>query len=188
MILIRRWSSVTAIVLGYGVAFMFLPRDCRYLVPLMPLVLIEAAARVRPLPRRALTVLVILALLPGPAYAIYRIVKQGPRAGFIERNVPESRALGRAGSEMRVYNCGGEKLKAYATGVYLGDHAGLHSYVRMLGAGNDPAFIHANLTREGFDALLVVKKRCDFLALPAPGFTLLYEDDAAQLWRVQPLR
>jgi 4-amino-4-deoxy-L-arabinose transferase-like glycosyltransferase len=165
-LLIAGWRSWIAI--GYLVAFTFLPPDSRYLMPLLPLLLIEAAARVRPLPRW----LVLVALLPGPAYAIYRVARYEP--------VPEARALQRAGTS-RIYTCGGEQLKALAAGTQLGDHAGPHSFDRVLDER-----MHANLVALRIDMLLVAKRTCSGrLPLPGPGFTLLYEDEAAQLWRVE---
>jgi hypothetical protein len=165
-LLVAGWRSWIAI--GYLVAFTFLPPDSRYLMPLLPLLLIEAAARVRPLPRW----LVLVALLPGPAYAIYRVARYEP--------VPEARALQRAGTS-RIYTCGGEQLKALAAGTHFGDHVGPHSFDRVLDER-----MHANLVALRIDVLLVAKRTCGGrLPLPGPGFTLLYEDEAAQLWRVE---
>jgi hypothetical protein len=177
-------------ILGYLIIFTFLPQDSRYLLPLLPLVLIEAATLLplplRTSPRWIAVAACIAALLPGPAYAIYRIVKQGPlpltraqQVAYLERRVPEYHALQLAGMG-RVYNCGGEHLRAYANGPYFGDHVGPHSFHRVL---LNPR-MHANLVALDIDTLFVVKRRCTYLALPAPGLTLTYEDDAAQLWHV----
>ena len=175
------WKSRARFLLplGYLLAFLFLPADARYLVPLLPLVLIEAAKLLRNIPRWLYVTLVIVALAPGPAYAIYRIHKQGSpldRTAYLRRVVPEYRALERAGTS-RVYGCHAERLKFYAAGPFLGDHFGPHSYSRVLNAN-----LHANLTARGIEHLLV-PKRCTNLLLQR-GFTLVYEDDAAQLWRV----
>jgi 4-amino-4-deoxy-L-arabinose transferase-like glycosyltransferase len=185
-----RWI-VPAMVLGYLCIFTFLPQDPRYLVPLLPLLFLEAASALdRPaLPRPVLIALVVLVTLPGPAYALYRIARQGPiprtpaqRTAYLERVVPEYRALERASSS-RVYTCGCEQLKWYAAGPLLGDHVGPYSYTRILGDRHDLTRIHTNLAALRIETLLVPKRTCD-LPLPAPGFTLLYEDEAAQLWRV----
>jgi hypothetical protein len=169
-------------LLVYLAIFTFLPLDARYLMSLMPLVLIEAATLLPPLPRWLAATACVLALLPGPAYAVYRIVKQGaPTHDYLARRVPEYRALRRAGAA-RVYGCGGEELKAYARGTFLGDHAGPYSFDRVL--HDDAGRLHANLAKLRIDALLVVRRSCRPLPLPARGFTLLYEDEAAQLWRV----
>jgi hypothetical protein len=186
VIVLWRRSSVTWIAFVYIVAFTFLPADSRYLVPMLPLLFLEAASHIPSLSRRTLAALTLLVLLPGPAYAIYRIVHDGPHEGFVERNLPQVRALRHAGALMRVYNCGAEELIGHAEGIYRGDHWGLSAYWDVLGTGKDAALMHGNLRARDLNALLVVKKRCPFLALPANGFTLLYEDETAQLWRVDP--
>jgi 4-amino-4-deoxy-L-arabinose transferase-like glycosyltransferase len=178
------WKSRARFILplGYLLAFLFLPADARYLVPLLPLVLIEGATvldRLAP-SRRLVATLTILAIVPGPAYAIYRIAKQGSpfdRTAYLRRVVPEYRALERAGTS-RVYACRGEQLKWYAAGPFLGDHFGPHSFSRVLNAD-----MQANLRARRIDHLLVARE-CNSVTLPAPGFTLVYADEAAQLWRV----
>jgi len=132
------------------------------------------------LPRWLYGTLLILAIAPGPAYAVYRIARQGlptGRTAYLRRVVPEYRALERAGRS-RVYSCRGEQLKWYAAGPFLGDHFGPHSFSRVL-TGD----LHANLTARRIEHLLVARE-CNGVPLPAPGFTLVYEDESAQLWRV----
>lgn len=165
------WSTVLYLFL-----FTFMPRDSRYLISLLPLVLIDAATRVKPMPRKLFVTIGLLALLPGPAYAIFRIATQ-------DRQPYVASALQRAGNAP-IYTCGGEQFKSFAPGTYLGDFYGPYSYERVLGDGRDPARIHANLVALRLEMLLVVKQRCKYLALPAPGFTLIYEDVHSQLWRV----
>lgn len=180
-LIVIAWKSRARFLLplGYLIAFLFLPADARYLVPLLPLVLIEAATLIDTLPRWLSVTLVIAAIAPGPAYAIYRIHKQGSpfdRTAYLRRAVPEYRALERAGTS-RVYGCRGEQLKWHAGGAFLGDHFGPHSFSRVLDAD-----MHANLTARRIDHLLVTR----LCTTPPPrrGFTLVHEDEAAQLWRV----
>jgi hypothetical protein len=89
----------------------------------------------------------------------------------------------RAGGD-RIYVCGGEQLRYYARGELLGDHAGPFSYARILGGARDTASIAGRLQRIDAQSFLVVKQLC-----PAPratgGMDLVYEDAAAQLWRVE---
>ncbi|HEV7766179.1 MAG TPA: hypothetical protein VGQ76_14335 [Thermoanaerobaculia bacterium] len=171
----RSWSTVLYLFL-----FTFMPRDSRYLISLLPLVLIDGATRVKPMPRKLFVTVGLLALLPGPAYAIYRIATQ-------DRQPYVAAALQRAGNAS-LYTCGGEQFKSFAPGTYLGDYYGPYSYKRVLGDGRDAARMHANLAALRLEMLLVVKHRCKNLALPAPGFTLIYEDANSQLWRVEPDR
>jgi hypothetical protein len=103
---------------------------------------------------------------------------------WLSREVPPYRALVHAGNE-RVYVCGGEQLKDYAGGELLGDFNGPFSYERILGGAHDTASIAQRLRRIDARYFLVVKQVCE----PPPsngGMTLAYEDDAAQLWLVQP--
>jgi 4-amino-4-deoxy-L-arabinose transferase-like glycosyltransferase len=192
LLAMRSRRKVLWMVLGYLCIFTFLPQDPRYLVALLPLLFLEAATTLDrfQLPRAVVTVLTILTILSGPAYALYRIAKQGPvphtkaqRTAYLERQVPEYRALERAGAT-RVYACGGEQLKWHAAGPLYGDHFGPYAYQRILGDRNDSAHIHAQLTALHIDHLLVAKRTCANLPLPAPGFTLIYEDESAQLWEI----
>lgn len=183
----RRWRWA---ILGYLVIFTFLPRDARYLVPLLPLVFIEAATLLPPLPRWLGAAACIVAIVTGPAYAIYRIARQGPlpltatqQTAYLTRRVPGYRAVQHAGTS-RTYACRGEELQYYARGPFLGDHVGPYSYARVLGQGRDARRMHASLAALHIDTLLVARQTCTHLPLPARGFTLIYEDEAAQLWRV----
>jgi hypothetical protein len=164
---------------GYLIIFAFLPQDSRYLVPLLPLVSVAAAAIIASRWPKIVTVATIVAIAPGIAYAGYRIALQGmppatpaARDAWLAQRVPEYRALMRAGSE-RVYVCGAEQLKGLARGELLGDFIGPWSYDRIL--PNAPE----SLRRIGVRYLLVSKRKCT-----APrGMQLVYEDDAAELWR-----
>lgn len=181
-----RWAF-----LGYLVIFTFLPQDSRYLLPLLPLLFIEAATLLPPLSRPIAIAACVIAIVTGPAYALYRIVKQGPppltktqQIAYLERAVPEYHALQLAGAR-RVYACRGEQLKFYARGPFFGDHVGPYAFARVLDR-RDSERTHANLAALHIDVLFVDKTNCTSLPpLPARGFTLLYEDEAAQLWRVE---
>lgn len=169
--------------LAYLIAFLFLPADARYLVPLLPLVLLdanEAVKTLKPMPRWVYATLVFVALAPGPLYAMYRLHKQGwwwsDRDAYLRRMVPEYRALERAGNA-RVYVCGAEEIKWHARGELLGDHVGLYPFSRVLNGD-----IPANLEAIRVDYLLAAKPECDSLA---PGLPLVYGDDAARLYRVR---
>jgi hypothetical protein len=184
-----RW--VALLCAGYVAIFAFLPQDSRYLVPLLPLLSIVVAVIVARRWGRAVSVIALLAVAPGIGYAGYRIAVQGvppvttsQRSAWLSQQVPAYRALVRAGNE-RVYVCGGEQLKDYAGGELLGDFNGPFSYEHILGGAHDTASIAQRL--RPFDAryFLVVKRVCPPIQSNG-GMTLTYEDDAAQLWRVQP--
>ena len=185
-----RW--VVLLSAGYLVLFSFLPHDSRYLVPLLPLLSIVAAITVVTRWPKATTLLALLAVAPGIAYAGYRIaimgippVRSWQRNEWLARHVPAYPALLRAGNE-RIYVCGGEQLKDYAGGELLGDFAGPFSYERILAGADGTAAIAQRLRGINARYFLVVKRAC---APPHDngGMQLIYEDSAAQLWRVQPL-
>jgi hypothetical protein len=164
---------------GYLIIFAFLPQDSRYLVPLLPLVSVAAAMIIASRWPKIVTIATIVAIAPGIAYAGYRIALQGmppatpaAREAWLTKRVPEYRALMRAGNE-RVYVCGAEQLKGLARGELLGDFIGPWSYDRIL--PNMPE----SLRRIGVGYLLVSKRKC---AAPR-GMHLIYEDEAAELWR-----
>jgi hypothetical protein len=184
-----RWVALLCGV--YVAVFAFLPQDSRYLVPLLPLLSVTAAVIVAKRWRKGATLLAIIAVAPGVAYAGYRIALQGvppvtvsQRSAWLSQQVPAYRALVRAGNE-RVYVCGGEQLKDYAGGELLGDFNGPFSYERILRDAHDTASIAQRLQRIDARYFLVVKQVCQ-PPRSNGGMILTYEDAAAQLCRVQP--
>jgi len=184
-----RW--VALLCAAYVAVFEFLPQDSRYLVPLLPLLSVVSAVVVAKRWGKAASVIALLAVAPGVAYAGYRIALQGvppvtasERSEWLSQHVPPYRALVCAGND-RVYVCGGEQLKDYAGGELLGDFNGPFSYERILGDAHDTSSIAQRL--RGIDAryFLVVKQTCQ-PPRSNGGMMLTYEDAAAQLWRVQP--
>lgn len=163
-----RW--VIALVAIYLAIFSFLPQDTRYLVPLLPLI---AAA----LPRFEWRWLAWIAIAPGILYVGYRYAQLGlPRDRELEllARVPEYRALRHADDGL-VYVCGGEQLKSYARGELLGDFFGPYSFDRVL-RGDGLRRIRARW-------LLISKRACESRP-DTRGMILMYEDPAAQLWRI----
>jgi hypothetical protein len=184
-----RW--VVAICGAYLIVFTFLPRDSRYLVPLLPLIGVAAAATfVARWPRYA-ALLAWIAIAPGFLYAAYRLTRIGfppmtasAREQSLEKRVPEYRAVVRAGTGT-IYVCGGEQLKYYAKGRFLGDFYGPYSYDRVLGNARDTASIADRLRRIDAEYFLVATRVCP-PPLATGGMDLVYSDAGAQLWHVQP--
>jgi hypothetical protein len=184
-----RARCVAILAAGYVAAFTFLPQDTRYLVPLLPLLSMTAASAIvarRPEWSKALA---WIAIAPGALYVAYRLAMQGAppvsasaRETLLARRVPEYTAVLHAGTA-RVYVCGGEQLKDYARGPLLGDVVGPFSNARILGSAHDTATIAARLQPLGVEMYLVAKRVC-----PPPrangGMELVFEDGAAQLWRI----
>jgi len=184
-----RWVALLCAV--YVAVFEFLPQDSRYLVPLLPLLSVVSAVVVARRWGKPVSVIALLAVAPGVAYAGYRIALWGAppvtawaRSEWLSQQVPPYRALVRAGTE-RVYVCRGEQLKDYAGGELLGDFNGPFSYERILGDAHDTASIAQRLRRIDAHYFLVVKQTCQ-APLPNGKMILTYVDPAAQLWRVQP--
>jgi hypothetical protein len=184
IVLVVLWASrrdrdarfVALLCAGYMAIFTFLPQDSRYLLPLLPLLCIAAAKSVRSHAR----LLAAIAIVPALAYAGYCLHREGwppvtsaERRAYLERRIPEYRALARA-EGAPVYVCGAERLNYYGT---TGDFNGPLSYARVLHPPD-------RVLLGRFDYLLVSKRRCD---TRVEGLTLVYEDEAAQLWRIGPI-
>lgn len=183
MIVAARRSPFALVAAGYAIVFAFLPQDSRYLVPLLPLLSVAAAAEVTARWPKAVPWLAAIAITPGIAYLAYRLAINGlppltaqQRRAELARRVPEYEALMRA--DGMVYVCGAEQLKDYAPAGLLGDHAGPYSFDRIL-TGD----VAANLRRIGARYFLVSKRVCG--ARQMQEMDLVYEDAGAQLWRVQ---
>ena len=178
-----RVRCVAIMATGYAIIFSFLPQDSRYLVPLLPLLGLCAAVALTKRWPKAAPWLAILAIAPGLAYVAYRVTVAGvppatpqQRRTMLLKRIPEYDGLLHAGSS--VYVCGAEQLKYHASGKLLGDHNGPYSYDRVL-AGE----VAENLRRLDMRSLLIAKRVC------GPRFrmtdlTLVFEDDATQVWRV----
>jgi len=186
-----RW--VVAICGAYLVVFTFLPRDSRYLVPLLPLIGVAAAATVVARWPRYAALLAWIAVAPGFLYAAYRLTRIGlppvtvvAREESLANRVPEYRAIVRAGTGT-IYVCGGEQLKYYAKGRFLGDFYGPYSYDRVLGNAKDTASIAERLRRVDAEYFLVATRVCP-PPLATGGMDLVYSDSGAQLWHVRGFR
>jgi hypothetical protein len=193
----RRALFYTVLVAGYVAAFSFLPQDSRYLVPLIPLVALAAATQVTPWLRAKgvpVALLAVVIALPGPAYAVYRLIRQGPppvngleRARFLERQIPEYRALEKRGRG-RIFVCGAEQLKYYGGDDLLGDVSGLYPVENVVGSSRNSAELARTLAALDVRYLLMSHRasRPEWLRLPAaPEFEVVYRDEAAVLWRVR---
>ncbi|HEY2325367.1 MAG TPA: hypothetical protein VGJ82_21090 [Thermoanaerobaculia bacterium] len=181
-----RARAIAILSTAYLVVFAFLPQDTRYLVPLLPLIAIGVAGSIAP--QRWL---VWIAIAPGLLYAGYRLHVNGlppatpaQREAYLSRRVPEYRAVTHAGTGT-IYVCGGEQLKAYATGKLLGDFFGPWAYKNVLDHRSDTASIADRLRAIHAGYYLVAKRVCK-PPRATGGMELVYEDAAAQLWRVQP--
>jgi hypothetical protein len=183
-----RARAIAILSAAYLVVFAFLPQDTRYLVPLLPLIAIGVTGSIAP--QRWL---VWIAIAPGFLYAGYRLYVNGlppatpaQREAYLAKRVPEYRAVTRAGTGT-IYVCGGEQLKAYAKGELFGDFFGPWAYKNVLDHRSDTASIAERLRAIHAGYYLVAKRVCKPPRVTG-GMELVYEDAAAQVWRVQPSR
>jgi hypothetical protein len=186
----RRAAFLCAMAAVYIAAFTWLPQDSRYLLPLLPLVSVTAAIAVAPRLRFANAVAVV-AIAPLFLYAGYRVVRDGPppvtaaqRRAFLERRIPEYRALEHRGPG-RVYVCGAEQLKDFAGDELLGEAIGPLSSDIVLGSSRDAAQLSEALARLDARSFLVSRRACraEWRRLPAPPyFERVYADQSAELW------
>lgn len=181
----RRAAFVAIVSLGYLGAFAFMPQDARYLLPLLPLVSLVASSCV---PRRAHAAVALIAILPGLAYAGYRLMWQGVphRQLYLEGHIAEYRALEHRGAG-RIYVCGAEQLQYYGNGDLIGDVMGPNANAKVIGEARSSEELARNLERLGVKWLLISNRVCPdaWRQLPrAPQFERVYADTGATLWRV----
>jgi 4-amino-4-deoxy-L-arabinose transferase-like glycosyltransferase len=188
---LRHWRARAVLLLSaaFLAVFAFLPRDTRYLMPLLPLFCLSAAVIVARRWPRITALAALVAVAPGVAYLVWRLAVAGmppadarSRHAVIAKRIAGYEALTRAGTSS-VYVCGGEQLQYYAGGPFLGDFWGLHSYARVLDAAPGTAALASRLRELDVTYFLVVKARCAWRPATV-GLALAYEDEGAQLWRV----
>ncbi len=209
---IAPWTRPPLAALALATAgFGWLPADSRYLLAAAPAiglalaVAAEAAlARWGPAQaearRRAAVVLVALALLPGPAYALYRMARRGPppvdaaaTESYLRRELPLYTAVstlsGFAGREVTLYGLHAERTIYYFAGRQVGEWSGPYRYSRIQPLLGDPERLQRRLRELGADLLLVPAVDQPALArgreLEA-RFRTLYRDGEARVLAPRP--
>jgi len=193
-----RMRRLLAIPVVWGVVFVFLPPDSRYLVAILPPVSLALAGSIR-IEKRSLQVAVcVLAFLPGVLYAGYRIARQGPlpatageRDVYLARKLPLYPAVRHLDRISAVaYAFGAENMKYFYDGPLYGDWIGPVSYSRLRPFFKTPETLHRELRELGASHLLLSKKTD-----PAPEsadwqrwFRKVYEDPAAEVFALAPRR
>lgn len=193
-----RVRRLMAIPLVWGVVFLFLPADSRYLVPVLPAVSLALAGSIQGLirieKRSLLAAVCALAFLPGWLYAGYRIALLGPppataeeRDLYLARNLPlypAVRELDRISSVAYAFHA--ERMKYFQQGALYGDWIGAARYTRFLPLVETPAVLHRELRRLGASHLLMSKSPGS--ARPPETsdwqrwFRRVYEDPAAEVF------
>lgn len=200
----RRVRRLLFSVLAYGLVFLIVPPDARYLVAVLPLLSLALALSVdllpKSLPPRALAALAILAFLPGWLYAGYRLARQGPVPASAEARDrylagqlpiwPAVRFLNRTqGSRYTVYAFHAENMVYLADGRFLGDWNGPGRFSVMEPLTRDPAALHRKLRELGAGYLLMID--CCGLVLPVEDpefrarFQRIYSDGTSEIFALR---
>lgn len=186
---VRLWLALAAV---YALACSWLPRDSRYLVPLLPLVSLAVVTSLAALPprfrpgRALVWGLCLACLAPGWLYGFYSVQRYGPlpvtpaeRDAFLARQVAVYPALAwlnrTRGHSYTVWALYSEQATYFADGRFLGDWVGPAGFGRVLAASPTPEALHRELRRLGADHLL----------LPA-GSRLPFPEDGAFLAWFEP--
>ncbi|HWM91876.1 MAG TPA: glycosyltransferase family 39 protein [Thermoanaerobaculia bacterium] len=187
-----------AIPLAWGVVFLFLPPDSRFLVPVLPPVSLALAGSIRIEKRSLLAAVCVLAFLPGWLYAGYRIARQGPPPATVEERdlylarklplYPAVRHLDRLSSTAYAFHA--ENMKYFHEGALYGDWIGPASYRRFLPLVETPAILHRELRGLGATHLLLIKSGPAAVRPPETAewqrwFRRVYEDTAAEIFELK---
>jgi len=200
----RRVRGLLGLAAGYALLYSLLPPDARYLAPLLPLLSLALGAALLTAPwlarwRRGLAAAALLLVLPGWAYASYRIALQGPlpataaaRARYLGSHLPLYPALAaldrRCGDRYTVYVFFAENMRYYAAGTFLGDWFGPERFATLLPAAGDPDALAGRLTGLGAGFALVPRHQTGIAVPATPAwrrrFLSIYSDPAAEVFAV----
>lgn len=192
-----RVRRILGIALAYSLFFFILPPDSRYMTAVLPLVSLALAAILSrwPLRRWVPVVLALLLFLPGWAYGIYRIGRQGPlpvtaleRDVYLARKLPAYAAVEHLndlrGGSYTAYAFFAEYMVYHADGTLLGDWSGPARYSRLFPALEDPELLHRSLRKLGADYVLVMRGQGIRLPEGDPRFRRIYSDRWADVYQI----
>ena len=192
-----RVRRILAIALAYSLLFFILPPDSRYMTAVLPLASLALAATLSrwPLRRWVPAVLALLLFLPGWAYGIYRIGRQGPlpatapeRDAYLARKLPAYAAVDHLndlrGERYTAYAFFAESMVYHADGTLLGDWSGPARFSRLFPVLKDPELFHRRLRELGADYLLVMRGRGIRLPAGDRRFRRIYSDRWAEVYQI----
>ncbi|HXU46529.1 MAG TPA: glycosyltransferase family 39 protein [Thermoanaerobaculia bacterium] len=197
---VRRLLAAAA---AYLAAFLVLPIDARYLLPILPLLAVAGAgslARLFDRRRPTLALALAVALLPGWLWSLYDLHRLGPlptdgtsRERFLAARLPAYAALRdlerRGGASASVYAFYAENHAYYAPGRFQGDWSGPASFDAVLSAAGSGDGLADALERLGADHLLTVVAHEPPLPRDSSfdrRFRRVYDDGRARVWQVLP--
>ncbi len=202
----RTVRRLLAVPLGFSLLLFVLPPDSRYMTIVLPVVGLALAGtlsrwnfpRCPRCPRWTLPALAVLAFLPGWAYGVYRIGKDGAvpataadRSAYLARKLPAYAAVEflnrRHGRGYTAYGFYTEDLIYHAEGTLLGDWYTPERYRRILPLMADAEIFRRSLRALDVDYLLLLRSR--EVRLPrgpewGSRFGKVYSDRNADLYEV----
>jgi len=144
---------IAVVALSFGLFWFYTAQILRYLIPVLPLVCVLAAAGMSHLFERffpsykmprmlAVIVVAILLMLPGWRFVLHTVTSMGPlpvtpeeRVQFLEKRLPSYGAIHylnhAAGSSYTLYSYGDSRMAYYAEGEFRGDAFGPWRYSRL---------------------------------------------------------
>ncbi len=190
----------------WAVVFLLLPRDSRYLVPILPPLSLALAGTIAGLTRIGtrferktwLAAVCALAFLPGWLYAGYRFVKLGPppataeaRELYLTRTLPlypAIRHLDRISTVAYAFNA--ERMKYYYRGELYGDWIGPSRFRKFLPLLETPRLLHRELRIFKATHLLIAKggTKPPRTAEWDRWFVKVYEDAGAEIFELSQKR
>ncbi len=169
---------IAVVTLGFMFFWFFTSQILRYLIPVLPLVCVLAAAGMGrffeqffPSSRLARTlaavVVTVLLMLPGWRFVLHTVTSMGPppaipeeRAEYLAKRLPSYGAVhylnNVAGSSYNLYSYGDARIAYYAEGEFRGDVFGPWRYSRLTGLlGGSEDSLRQELNSMGSSHLLI---------------------------------
>ncbi|MFA6956051.1 MAG: phospholipid carrier-dependent glycosyltransferase [Thermoanaerobaculia bacterium] len=195
--------AIASVVAVWCAVWVWLPHDARYLEPAIALLSAAAALAVVSLlslvrldSRRALGIVAIAVLLPGPLYALYRIDRNGAipfdrpsRDAFLAKQVPEYGAIAFLNTHSRredvAWFCGGEQFAYHFRGLAFGDLTGAARF-ELISSARDESELNRRAARLGAHYIVVDRKRCEVPVLARGtanrSFSVVYQDSTTAVY------
>jgi len=196
----RRVQLLLGASLLYLGAFLFLPIDARYLLPILPLLSLAVAVSLAPRlgwHRLMLPALVLVALAPAGLWCLYHLHRQGPlpaspvaRDAFLADRLPAYSALRflarTEGAAATVYAFYAENHVYYAPGRFLGDWVGRTTFAEILKLRSGDLLAEGLRARGVTHLLTILATEPPLPRDPsfAQRFQLVYDDGKARVWKV----
>ena len=206
LVVLRR-DRITRIALALSLLWMviwtWLPRDVRYLLPVIAIVCAVGAPAItaefgEPPCRRgtrvAIAVVLGVVVLSGLVYPLWRIQQYGgvpcnaeQAADYLRRRIPAFTGITRlnavAQAGERAFLCGGEELFFHFRIPVAGDYTGPARYDRF--RAQTAGELARAMRKANMQYIVVVRNRCSLYPRESPVFTIIYEDSFVRIARLK---